>query len=80
MSTVTVGRENSADIEIHYEDHAAGTSRSRPCWRPATGSSPTTAGGSALPASPPPAARVAIATLTMTGEKDIPLQMKDGHV
>jgi non-heme chloroperoxidase len=24
MSTVTVGRENSADIEIHYEDHGAG--------------------------------------------------------
>src|SRR5580700_6275964 len=71
MSTVTVGRENSADIEIHYEDHgagqpvvlntatrsaaASGTSRSRPCWRPATGTSPTTAAGSALPASPPPA-------------------------
>jgi pimeloyl-ACP methyl ester carboxylesterase len=24
MPTVTVGRENSADIEIHYEDHGAG--------------------------------------------------------
>src|SRR5215469_15967468 len=24
MSKVTVGRENSADIEIHYEDHGAG--------------------------------------------------------
>jgi non-heme chloroperoxidase len=24
MDTVTVGRENSADIEIHYEDHGAG--------------------------------------------------------
>ena len=24
MSAVTVGRENSADIEIHYEDHGAG--------------------------------------------------------
>jgi non-heme chloroperoxidase len=24
MSTVTVGRENSADIEIYYEDHGAG--------------------------------------------------------
>jgi hypothetical protein len=53
MSKVAVGRENSADIEIYYEDHGAGppvvlihgyplaavpgTSRSRPCWRPATG-------------------------------------------
>jgi hypothetical protein len=24
MPKVTVGRENSADIEIHYEDHGAG--------------------------------------------------------
>ena len=24
MPTVTVGRENSADIEIYYEDHGAG--------------------------------------------------------
>jgi non-heme chloroperoxidase len=24
MPNVTVGRENSADIEIHYEDHGAG--------------------------------------------------------
>ena len=24
MPTVTVGRENSEDIEIHYEDHGAG--------------------------------------------------------
>src|SRR5262245_34814708 len=24
MPTVMVGRENSADIEIHYEDHGAG--------------------------------------------------------
>ena len=24
MPAVTVGRENSADIEIHYEDHGAG--------------------------------------------------------
>jgi non-heme chloroperoxidase len=24
MSTITVGRENSTDIEIHYEDHGAG--------------------------------------------------------
>src|SRR5262245_27395752 len=24
MPTVTIGRENSADIEIHYEDHGAG--------------------------------------------------------
>ena len=24
MPTITVGRENSADIEIHYEDHGAG--------------------------------------------------------
>jgi non-heme chloroperoxidase len=24
MSKVTVGRENSADIEIYYEDHGAG--------------------------------------------------------
>ena len=47
MPTVIVGRENSADIKIHYEDHgvgqpvvlihgtrsaaAPGTSRSRPC-------------------------------------------------
>jgi pimeloyl-ACP methyl ester carboxylesterase len=24
MPTVTVGQENSSDIEIHYEDHGAG--------------------------------------------------------
>ena len=24
MSKVTVGRENSSDIEIYYEDHGAG--------------------------------------------------------
>jgi non-heme chloroperoxidase len=24
MPKVTVGRENSADVEIHYEDHGAG--------------------------------------------------------
>src|SRR5690242_4853695 len=24
MPTITVGRENSSDIEIHYEDHGAG--------------------------------------------------------
>ena len=24
MPTVTVGQENNADIEIHYEDHGAG--------------------------------------------------------
>ena len=24
MPTVTVGQENSADIEIHYSDHGAG--------------------------------------------------------
>jgi len=24
MPTVTVGQENSADIEIYYEDHGAG--------------------------------------------------------
>ena len=71
MPTVTVGQENSSDIEIHYEDHGAGqlvalihgyplsgrawTSRSRPCSTPATGSSPTTGAGSASPASRSPA-------------------------
>jgi non-heme chloroperoxidase len=24
MPTITVGQENNADIEIHYEDHGAG--------------------------------------------------------
>ena len=35
MPTVTVGRENSADIEIHYEDHSANLKISeprRPSW------------------------------------------------
>ena len=27
MPHVTVGQENSADIEIYYEDHSAGRSR-----------------------------------------------------
>lgn len=30
MLTVTVGRENSADIEIHYEDHSANLKISEP--------------------------------------------------
>ena len=66
MPTVTVGQENNADIEIYYEDHGGGPpvvlihgyplsgrgwdSRSRPCWTPGTGSSPTTGAGSAAPA------------------------------
>ena len=71
MPTVTVGQENSSDIEIYYEDHGAGQPvvlihgypLSGRAWdkqvpallRPATGSSPTTGAGSASPASPPPA-------------------------
>ena len=71
MPTVTVGQENSSDIEIHYEDHGAGQpvvlihgyplsgrawdKQVPACSRPATGSSPTTGAGSASPASRPPA-------------------------
>ena len=35
MPTVTVGRENSADIEIYYEDHGAGTLVSDQAWQAA---------------------------------------------
>ena len=53
MPYIKVGQENSGAIELYYEDHgsgtpvvlihgypsaaARGTSRSRPCWTPATG-------------------------------------------
>src|SRR5262245_18550256 len=33
MPTVMVGRENSADIEIYYEDHGAGTLVSDQAWQ-----------------------------------------------
>ena len=69
MAYIKVGTENSTDIELYYEDHgsgqpvvlihgypldgSSGRSRPRPCWAPATASSPTTAAASASPASPP---------------------------
>jgi pimeloyl-ACP methyl ester carboxylesterase len=76
MSTVTAGRENSADIEIHYEDHGAGQPVVLIHGYPLSGrgwdkqvpalleagyrSSPTTAAGSALPASRHPGRLVVI--------------------
>ena len=37
MPTVTVGRENSADIEIYYEDHGAGQPVVLIHWYPFSG-------------------------------------------
>jgi pimeloyl-ACP methyl ester carboxylesterase len=71
MPTITVGQENSSDIEIHYEDHGAGppvvlihgyplSGRAWDKQAPAlleAGHRVITydAAGSASPASPPPA-------------------------
>ena len=71
MAFITVGHENSTDIELYYEDHGTGQpvvlihgypldghsweKQTARCSTPATASSPTTAAASASPASPPPA-------------------------
>jgi pimeloyl-ACP methyl ester carboxylesterase len=67
MPYVKVGEENSASIDLYYEDHGAGMPvvlihgypldghswerSSTRCCRPAIGSSPTTGAASAPPAS-----------------------------
>ena len=69
MAFITVGQENSTDIELYYEDHGPASRSSLihgypldghswekqtpRCSRPATGSSPTTAAASASRASRP---------------------------
>ena len=71
MPFITVGTENSTDIDLYYEDHGPGQpvvlihgypldghsweKQSRRCSTPATGSSPTTAAASASRASRPSA-------------------------
>jgi len=71
MSYVTVGKENSTNINLYYEDHGSGSpivlihgyplsgaswkNRSPFCSTPAIASSPMIAGASASPASRPEA-------------------------
>jgi hypothetical protein len=52
MPYITVGKENSGNIDLYYEDaELPGRNRFQPCWEQVTGSSPTTAEGLASQAS-----------------------------
>lgn len=80
MSFITVGTENTTNIDLYYEDHgdgdpvvlihgfpstaARGKSSRPPCSKQVTGSSPTTAAGSESPASPPPATTTTFSPMT----------------
>jgi non-heme chloroperoxidase len=82
MPYVTVGKENSGNLELYYEDHGSGTpvvlihgyplsalpgrSKYLFSWMQVTGSSPTTAEASASPASQPQATTTTRSQRTFT--------------